>query len=201
MLISEYTMFVAVHLLRGAAAQAPRVRLVATRRAALPEAERAAYEAFLGAPVVCGAPRARLVCDAALLAAPLRAADPELERYFQAVLAAAMPCDDAPELVARAREAIQRELPRGDATVERVAACLALGTRTFQRRLSAEGHTFAGLLDATRRGLAAAYLRDPARTIVEVAYLLGYSEQAAFTRAFRRWYQASPAAWRSASAG
>ena len=196
-LISEYTMFVAVQLLRSASTSAPRVRRVATRRAFIPPDEAQVYEAFLEAPLVCGASAARVECDAALLEAPLKGADAELGRYFEATLARASPAQGTPALIAQAQAVIQHKLPRGEATLEQVAASMGLGARTLQRRLAEHDQTFAILLDATRRSLAAIYLRDPERTLVEVAYLLGYSEQAAFTRAFRRWHQTTPAAWRA----
>ncbi|MFX8067372.1 AraC family transcriptional regulator, partial [Acinetobacter baumannii] len=41
-----------------------------------------------------------------------------------------------------------------------------------------------------------AYLRDPQLDLAEVALLLGYSEQSAFTRAFRQWTGLAPSQWR-----
>ena len=45
--------------------------------------------------------------------------------------------------------------------------------------------------------LAIDHLNDPRLTLAEVAWLLGYSEHSAFTRAFRRWTGESPQQWRS----
>ena len=68
-------------------------------------------------------------------------------------------------------------------------------TRSLQRRLADQGMTFQGLLDETRRHLAEAYLRDERLDLAEIALLLGYSEQSAFTRAFRTWTGLPPAQW------
>jgi AraC-like DNA-binding protein len=197
-LISEYTMFVAVHLLRSASAQAPQVRQMEARRASIPALERSKYEAYLGAPMSMGAARARLTLDAALLEAPLRAADAELGAWFRGALARALPQEGSAPLLQGVRRAIQEGLPQGSATLAQVARALGVGPRTLQRQLQGHGLRFEALLEETRRVLAAEYLRDPSQRLVEVAWLLGYSEQAAFTRAFRRWYGASPGAWRAA---
>jgi AraC-like DNA-binding protein len=56
--------------------------------------------------------------------------------------------------------------------------------------------TYQQLLDLTRKDAAERYLTDARLTIGEIAYLLGYSEPAAFTRAFGRWHHETPQAFR-----
>lgn len=102
-------------------------------------------------------------------------------------------------LAGRVRAAIAGDLPRGEPTVARIARRLAMSERTLQRRLREEGHTLAGLLDEVRAALAKAHLSDPAVSPSEVAWLLGFSDQSAFGRAFRRWTGKPPAAWRAAA--
>lgn len=197
-LISEYTMFVALHLLRLAAATAPRVVSMSTRRADLPADQERLFSTFLGAGVVQGAARARLVLEASVLEAPVRSFDPELATYFQSVLERAMPHKPAmPELVRDVSEAIRARLLHGTPTAGTVARALGFGQRTLQRRLSEHGWTFAALLDDTRKSLVEGHLRDPRLSLTEIAYLLGYSEQASFFRAFRRWFGTSPAKHRA----
>ena len=48
------------------------------------------------------------------------------------------------------------------------------------------------MLDDVRRRHAERYLADPNKSLAEIAYLLGYSEQSAFTRAYRRWTGMAP---------
>lgn len=69
---------------------------------------------------------------------------------------------------------------------------LALSARTLQRRLSEESTGFAELLDDVRRERALALLEAPDLTVSQISFLLGYSEPAAFFRAFRRWTGATP---------
>jgi AraC-like DNA-binding protein len=79
-------------------------------------------------------------------------------------------------------------------------ATWGLSARTLQRRLAEEGQPFQTLLDATRRELAAQYLRDPALSLTEIAFLLGYAEQSSFTHAFRAWQGQAPQQWRASNA-
>jgi AraC-like DNA-binding protein len=91
-------------------------------------------------------------------------------------------------------------LPRSVPTARQIAARLGVGERTFARRLAAEGASFRQVLDELRRDLALSYLADPELTLSEIAYLLGYAEQSAFTSAFRRWTGQSPRRYRGEAA-
>ena len=64
---------------------------------------------------------------------------------------------------------------------------LGVSSRTLSRRLTSEGYTFAGLVDALRSDLAKRYLREPELTISKIAWLLGYRQTSSFTHAFKRW--------------
>jgi AraC-like DNA-binding protein len=52
------------------------------------------------------------------------------------------------------------------------------------------------VLNETRHELSRRYLDDPAKSVTEIAFLLGFSEQSAFTRAFGRWSGMSPSSYR-----
>ena len=80
--------------------------------------------------------------------------------------------------------------------MEAVARALHMSVRTLQRRLVASGVTFREVADAVRMQLAEEYLSDRAVSTAEVAFLLGFSDQTAFNRAFRRWTGQSPGRWR-----
>jgi AraC-like DNA-binding protein len=91
-------------------------------------------------------------------------------------------------------------LPSGNITDEKVAGQLNLSARTLQRRLKAAGTTFRTLLEAVRKDLATTYVRDPNIELVEVAFLLGFSDQSAFSRAFKRWTGCPPSEARKSKA-
>lgn len=106
----------------------------------------------------------------------------------------ALPRGDA--VIARARGLVARHLSDGELTLEQLAARLDLSPRTLQRKLADSGMSFTQLVDAVRRELAERYLADPDLDLNDLAFLLGFSEQSAFQRAFRRWKGVSPGAWR-----
>lgn len=94
---------------------------------------------------------------------------------------------------------IAQMLPHARPTRERVAKRLNLSARTLQRRLNGCGVTFEDLVDDYRRDHAFRLLTGPG-TILEIAYAVGYSDPAHFTRAFKRWTGINPRAYRSAFA-
>lgn len=97
------------------------------------------------------------------------------------------------------RQLIVRMLPSGRANQERIAAKLYRSASTLQRQLSAEGTSFRDLLQETRRGLAEQYLKDGRHGQAEIAFMVGFSDQSNFARAFKRWTGKSPGKYRSAA--
>jgi AraC-like DNA-binding protein len=149
-------------------------------------------ERFFGAPVRFAAPGVGLVFAEALLAAPLRAAAPELARLLESIAdekVTALPRTG--DELAQVRQVLREALREGDASLEAVARRLRLSPRVLQRHLKAQGTGFAAELDAVRRDLALVLVLQPL-ALQEIAFLLGFSEPAAFHRAFRRWTGEAP---------
>jgi AraC-like DNA-binding protein len=97
-------------------------------------------------------------------------------------------------LVARVEELLAR---RGEKLrLSTAARILGVSARTLHRRLEREGTTYLTVVDGLRRARADALLRDPELTLAEIAHLLGYDDPANFGRAFRRWFDDSPASYR-----
>jgi len=75
---------------------------------------------------------------------------------------------------------------------ESVANTLGVSRSTLHRLLTKAGHSLQQLKDEQRRNLATALLSRTDMTIAEVSAAVGYAEDAAFYRAFRRWYGTNP---------
>ncbi len=83
-------------------------------------------------------------------------------------------------------------LETGEATMDTIAGKLGLSRQTLFRKLKAEGVTFEQVLDELRHKLALQYLNGKKASVNGTAYLLGFSDPAAFSRAFKRWTGSSP---------
>lgn len=88
-------------------------------------------------------------------------------------------------------------LHTGEASMAQVAGKLGVSRQTLFRRLKAEGVTFETVLDDLRHRLAVHYLAGKKVSVNETAYLVGFSDPAAFSRAFKRWTGLSPRTVRS----
>jgi AraC-like DNA-binding protein len=94
--------------------------------------------------------------------------------------------------------ALEPMLLAGTVSVGRAASALGMSRQTLYRRLKAEGTTFEELLEAKRRQLAIRYLGVERMPVKATAYRLGFSDPAAFSRAFKRWTGTSPSLFRQA---
>lgn len=102
---------------------------------------------------------------------------------------------------ARVRAVLLESLPSGESSVGHVAARLALGTRTLQRRLAAEATSYQTVLDKTREELARSYLVGTQLSCVEIGFLLGFDDPNSFFRAFQEWTGQTPDAVRRSERG
>ena len=85
-------------------------------------------------------------------------------------------------------------LHTGDIGVEAVAAQMQTSRQTIYRALKAEGVTFAEVLDRLRCKMAQHYLEGAKASVHETAYLVGFADASAFSRAFKRWTGRRPSA-------
>lgn len=135
-----------------------------------------------------------------VLHAPNRLGDRSISDFFEAHLAGELTqLQDDSTLERRVRGLVSPALSEGVPMVSDVAAQLGMSGRTLQRRLADHGHTFQSQVDMARRELAEQLLRETDYALAEVAFLTGFSEQSAFTRAFRRWSGQTPRSFRLAA--
>ena len=100
------------------------------------------------------------------------------------------------DIVLKTRHIIHALLGSGRCSKTVVAGLQAMEPRTLQRKLQDHGHTFKSLLDEVRASMAAEHLSNSRKPLAEVAEILGYSEQSAFSRFFQRMFSTSPSEWR-----
>jgi AraC-like DNA-binding protein len=157
----------------------------------------APYGEAFRAPVRFGAAADRLCFSGEEWDAPTESADAALARLLEehaGILARRIP-HAASGFRAEVQKTIASVMPEGG-SAEDVARALHVSVRTLQRKLAPTGSTFRQVSETVRGQLAEEYLTDPRVSIAEVAFMLGFSDQSSFNRAFRRWTGDSPGRWR-----
>ena len=91
---------------------------------------------------------------------------------------------------------LQSILSTGEARLEVVARLLGQHPRSLQIALQKQGRTFRELLDQVRYAEARQQLSLSAQSITDLALHLGYADETAFSRAFKRWSGVAPQQWR-----
>jgi AraC-like DNA-binding protein len=142
------------------------------------------------------AENAVVYADAAM-AAPLMSADPALLELFEVDARRRIDQLEAHGPLSARVQAMLAARIKGDVpSLAAIASALAMSERSIQRGLSDESTSYRALVDEVRKGLALAHLSRPGVSATDVAFVLGFSEPSAFTRAFRRWTGTSPSRYR-----
>lgn len=154
------------------------------------------YRHFYGCPIHFGAHEDSFLISNRVADEPLPTANRQLAGTLDGILAAQLAALDKNNLAARCRSRLLEQLTSGDASAQEIARQLHVSRRTLQRRLAESNTTYQKLVDDTRQDLALRYMEDAGKSITDVTFLLGFSGQSAFTRAFKRWTGISPTRYR-----
>jgi AraC-like DNA-binding protein len=154
------------------------------------------YEAHFRCPVAFDAERAAVTFPSRDLQRRIAGADPARREVLELEISRRFDQNLLP-LVYRSLRLL---LLDGDATMPRLAQAFDMHERTLDRRLRLQGTSFKAILDDVRYEVARHLLRDTTRAASEIAPALGYGDDTAFARAFRRWSGMAPGQWREANA-
>lgn len=105
---------------------------------------------------------------------------------------------DESDVVMRVKSYLVDNLSSGNVTEKKACEFLNLSQRSLQRKLDDKNVNFKGLLNNTRKDLALLYVKENHMSLTEITYLLGFSKQSNFSRAFKRWTGSSPKKYRHA---
>ena len=92
---------------------------------------------------------------------------------------------------------IKDALPSGIPSIVQIGKHMGMSSRTLTRRLTENGITFRDLVKRTQEKISKELLQNSSNTISEIAFQTGFSEQSAFSRAFKRWTGQSPIEYRN----
>lgn len=144
-------------------------------------------EAYFGCPVSYDQLDDSIIFKRADLERPILVADEELASLLDGVANRYLETRMAGRFAVRVRDALIARMPDGYVRKSDIAKSLHMTERTLLRRLKDEGTTFTDVLDRVRLQLAFQYLKRPDLGIREIAYMLGFSDEGTFSRAFKRW--------------
>ncbi len=158
-----------------------------------PEPENAApFHRLFRAPIAFSQPMNWLEFRRRDLQARLPAANAELARQNDEAVVRYLARLDGAVVTTRVQQALLEMLPSGAPTKPAVARRLAMSPRNLQRHLAGEGTSFKTLLNESRAVLARHYLDQGRVPVTEIAFVLGFADVSAFSRAFKRWTGLSP---------
>lgn len=156
------------------------------------------HEAYFGCPVRFGSDRDALLVSTRTLDTPNKVGDASIAAFFDTHLDAEVEgIDDPISLDRQVRDLLTSSLSEGVPLLSDIASRLAMSGRTLQRRLAEQDSSFQDLVDESRRRLAKRLLRNTDFSLTQVAFMTGFSEQSALTRAFKRWVGQTPGEFRA----
>jgi AraC-like DNA-binding protein len=156
-------------------------------------AYRAEYERIFSVPLFFGSHMNAILIDEAFLSLRLQDANPYLSQILKARADELLDNLKSSKSIRSQVESLLLPILRTrEGSMDNIANKLGVSRQTLFRRLKAEGVTFEKLLDELRHKLALRYLKEKKISVTETAYLLGFSDPAAFSRAFKRWTGSAP---------
>ena len=100
------------------------------------------------------------------------------------------------KLVFDVDQLVKDALPSGIPSIHQIAEHMGMSNRTLTRRLSEAGASFRDIIKKAQEEVSKDLLKNSTRSIAEIAFETGFSEQSAFNRAFKRWTGMAPVAFR-----
>lgn len=152
-------------------------------------------ENYLGCPLIYQQSINQITLAASVCEQQLLTADPELALMSDQLLMSRLQQVDN-SMTSQVRHIIHKDLPNGDLSEQLVAEKLHMSSRNLQRKLNDEKTSYQLLLTDVRKNLALSYMHSTQLSLNEISYLLGFNNQANFTRAFKSWFQLSPTDYR-----
>ena len=157
----------------------------------------AAHKEYFGCPVHFESDKDALLVSNETMRTPNKLGDDSISSFFDShLLTELSKLSDDNLLDQQVRLHITQALSEGVPAISEVARLLGMSGRTLQRRLSELGYSYQSLVDESRRQLADRLLRQTNYSLAEIAFMTGFSEQSAFTRAFKRWKGQTPRSYR-----
>jgi AraC-like DNA-binding protein len=154
---------------------------------------------MFGCPVIFEGIQEVWTFGAADLDAPLTGAIPDVASSTDRIAENYIASLDDGAVAHEVRQMIVQLLPSGHVDQDSIASKLHRSRSTLQRQLGSEGTSYRDIVESTREELAKKYLQDSEYTQAQIAFMVGFSDQSNFARAFKRWTGMSPGEFQKAA--
>jgi len=126
----------------------------------------------------------------------LISSNPQLAQLNDQIIIEALAKLDKDDIVTQVKAEVLNQLPSGNVTDASIANAINTSQRSLQRKLQQEGTSFKSILTDLRLELAEKYIKNSNLTLMDVAFMLGFSEYSSFSRAFKNWTGMNPSNYR-----
>lgn len=155
------------------------------------------YESLLGGPVVFGTNATRLAINIRHMTHPIPHRNPYVySAVLKQVNGLMARLQTRRSFSRKIRKLISRQMSTDKIDADTLARQFHMSRQTLYRRLKKEGYSFHELVEHVRKDKALRYVASDQYALGEIAFLLGFSELSAFSRAFKRWTGMAPAQYR-----
>ncbi len=154
------------------------------------------YEQAFKCPVIFNQSYDAIYIDQKVLAEPRRQADSLIYQALLEKAQAMLATHGHIPLIEEVENLLMQEGKGKILSIEQVAAKSGLKLGELRRSIKQSGTRFRHLLDRCKFIESLDYLLDERMDLTDVAFELGFSESSGFTRAFKRWTNESPVAYR-----
>jgi AraC-like DNA-binding protein len=154
------------------------------------------YKDYFGCEVLFDRPEICICFEQGIIDLPLPGASQELAQLHDRTAMEYLEKLDRQNITNRVRGLIVDTLSTGQVSKQQIADGINMSTRSLELKLAEENTNFQQVLNSTRQALTEGYMEQSSISITEIAYLLGFSDAANFTRAFKRWTGKSPSEFR-----
>ncbi|MDO8418229.1 MAG: AraC family transcriptional regulator ligand-binding domain-containing protein [Agitococcus sp.] len=159
----------------------------------------ALYQQFFRCPVSFNADCPAVTIPLSVLTLPIDLSNDKLKLLVKMRIQAEMsmhPAFTTDSFLHELQQVLLSSLHDGHTNISYIAEKLVISRANLQRKLSERHLTFSELLDKTRLSLAKMYLEQQHLSMTEIAWLLAFSDQTAFSRSFKRWTGMTPVDFR-----
>jgi len=163
-----------------------------------PRASIEKYHEYLNAEsILFSQPDNRVIFSRALMNLPLYISDSSMKDSFlkEAKRISNSLCGQQPTRML-IYQLLQQQTPFQLLTLEDCASQISISTSTLKRRLLIEKTSYQKILNEVRTNMACQLLSTSHLPIQDVSHQLGFSNAAAFSRAFKRWFRETPLQYR-----